>query len=90
MQRDQLRQVAKIWTALCKLIRSQSNKGRIIDSLYFGSFSKTSVMAGDENAPKTYAYCPGPKSVFTLLESAENIKQVPQSVSATIQSVLLT
>ena len=43
-QRDQMRQIAKIWTAMSKLIRSQANKGRIIDTLYFGSFGKSSVM----------------------------------------------
>lgn len=42
--KDQLKQVAKIWTASCKLIRSQCNKDRIIDSLFFGSFGKTSVL----------------------------------------------
>jgi hypothetical protein len=75
-----MRQVAKIWTALSKLIRSQCNKGRIIDSLYFGSFGKTSAMRNDENAPKSYTYCPGPRSVFNLKENEENIKVVSQEV----------
>lgn len=43
-QRDHMRQIARIWTAMSKLIRSQANKGRIIDTLYFGSFGKSSVM----------------------------------------------
>lgn len=47
LQRDQLRLIAKIWTAMNKLIRSQCNKGRIVDSLYFGSFGKSSVMRQD-------------------------------------------
>lgn len=81
LERDQMRQVAKIWTALSKLIRSQCNKGRIIDSLYFGSFGKTSAMRNDENAPKSYTYCPGPRSVFNLKENEENIKVVSQEVS---------
>ena len=66
---------------MSKLIRSQCNKGRIIDSMYFGSFGKTAVMHADVGAPKTYAYCPGPKSAFNLMENAENIKVVPQEVS---------
>ena len=82
LERDQMRQVAKIWTALSKLIRSQCNKGRIIDSLYFGSFGKTSCMRNDENAAKSYTYCPGPRSVFNLKENEENMKVVPQEVSA--------
>ena len=81
VQREQLRTIARIWTALSKLIRSQCNKNRIIDSLYFGSFGKTSVCVGDSSAPNTYSYCPGPRSVFKLIENAENIKQVSQSVS---------
>ena len=83
-QRDQLRTIAKIWTALSKLIRSQCNKNRIIDSLYFGSFGKTLICTDDTNAPNTYSYCPGPRSVFKLLENAENIKQVSQSVSQSL------
>ena len=62
-----MKQVAKIWTALSKLIRSQANKDRIIDSIYFGSFSKTSVMKSQARTAQTYSYCPGPRSVFTLL-----------------------
>jgi len=34
----------------------------------------------DPTAPRTYTYCPGPKSVFRLLENAENIGVVSQSV----------
>ena len=78
---EQLRIVAKIWTALSKLIRSQCNKDRIIDSLFFGSFGKTQVMVDDMQAPKTFSYCPGPKSMFRLTEDAENIASVAQKVS---------
>ena len=76
-----MRQVAKIWTALSKLIRSQVNKGRIIDTLYFGSFGKTTVMKGDQQAGNTYSYCPGPRSVFDLQANSENVKTVSQSIS---------
>ena len=76
-----MRQVAKIWTALSKLIRSQANKGRIIDSLYFGSFGKSSVMHSGADSTttgnaSTYSYCPGPRSVFELIENDQNIKKV--------------
>ena len=79
--REQLRVVAKIWTALNKLIRSQCNKDRIIDSLFFGSFGKTQVVLEDPMASRTYTYCPGPKSLFRLLENAENMGNVSQTVS---------
>lgn len=83
VQKDQMRQAAKIWTALTKLVRNQCNKGRIIDTLYFGSFGKSSIMHGDAGSDKatTFTYCPGPKSIFTLVENTENMKTVPQKVS---------
>ena len=81
-----MRQIAKIWTALSKLIRSQCNKGRVIDSLYFGSFAKTAIMSTDEASAnkKTYSYCPGPRAIFTLLENAENIRHVNQEVNKSV------
>ena len=72
-----MKQIAKIWNAMCKLIRSQANKGRIIDSLYFGSFGKSSVMQSKADAAPTYTYCPGPRSAFKLIENEENMKVVP-------------
>jgi hypothetical protein len=35
-----LRQCRIIWSGYSKFIRSQCNKGRLIDSIYFGSFYK--------------------------------------------------
>ena len=88
--KDQMRLVAKIWTALSKLIRSQASKGRIIDSLFFGSFGKTSVMTEGKSAESTYSYCPGPRSIFNLIENNENIRTVPQTVSKLIFNRFLT
>ena len=77
-----MRQCAKIWTALGKLIRSQCNKGRVIDSLYFGSFAKESIAKGaQDDAGGHYVYCPGPKSIFDLIENSDNIKEISQNVS---------
>ena len=83
-QRRQVRQCAKIWTALGKLIRSQCNKGRIIDSLYFGSFGKETVARGRQDDPNGhYIYCPGPKSIFTLIENSDNFAEIDPYVSLT-------
>lgn len=79
-----MRQVAKIWTALSKLIRSQANKDRIIDSIYFGSFAKTTVMNSSKKLANTYSYCPGPRSIFTLVQNEQNVKSVAQEVSTTV------
>lgn len=75
--------MAKIWTALSKLIRSQANKDRIIDSIYFGSFAKGSTMNPLGPSANSYAYCPGPRSIFTLIANDQNIKTVAQEVSNT-------
>jgi len=72
-----MRQCAKIWTALGKLIRSQCNKGRIIDTLYFGSFAKETVARGrPDDTNGIYIYCPGPKSIFSLIENSDNMREI--------------
>ena len=43
-RRDQMKLGIKIWTAMGKFIRSQCNKGRVIDSLCFGTFAKGSTL----------------------------------------------
>ena len=81
-QRRQMRQCAKIWTALGKLIRSQCNKGRIIDSLYFGSFAKETVARDRQDDPNGhYIYCPGPRSIFKLVENSDNLQEIDPYVS---------
>lgn len=37
-------------------------------------------MLDDLTASRTYTYCPGPKSLFRLLDNAENMNVVPQSI----------
>ena len=77
-----MRQCAKIWTALGKLIRSQCNKGRIVDSLYFGSFGTESAARGMPSDPNGhYIYCPGPRSIFDLVENSDNMSQIDPNVS---------
>ena len=41
-------------------------------------------MHSDVSAAKAYTYCPGPKSVFMLIENGENMKAVSQEVSEEI------
>jgi hypothetical protein len=43
--REQMKLAIKIWTAMGKFIRSQCNKGRVIDSLCFGTFAKGSTLS---------------------------------------------
>ena len=72
-EREQVKQCVRVWTALGKLVRSQTTKGRIIDTLYFGSFAKAASInekAETEDSWGHYIYCPGPKSMFILVENA--------------------
>ena len=74
----------RIWTALAKLIRSQTTKNRIIDTLYFGSFGKATALKKDVDGDGNwgfFCYCPGPRSMFTLVENEQNMRSFSQSVS---------
>ena len=79
-EQDQLKLCMKMWTALNKLLRNQVSKGRVIDTLYFGSFAESRTVNGGEAAEEHYVYCPGPRSIFTLVENSQNLKTIPQSV----------
>ena len=76
-RRDQMKMAIKIWTAVGKFIRSQCNKGRVIDSLCFGTFAKASTIgvSGPE-AENYYVYCTGPNSAFTTTENRENVPDI--------------
>jgi hypothetical protein len=43
-------------------------------------------MNENNNSSSSYAYCPGPRSVFNLLENSENVKKVPQNVSLFLET----
>jgi len=78
-RKDQLKLALKIWTASSKFIKSQCNKGRIVDTLLFGTFSRADAVDNAEGADY-YVYCPGPKALFKLGENKENILDIRQSV----------
>lgn len=73
----------RIWTSLGKFIRSQCNKGRVIDTQTFGTFAKASTIGvtGPES-DNYYVYCTGPNSAFTNQENRENVPDIAQSVLA--------
>lgn len=70
----------KIWTAMGKFIRSQCNKGRVIDSLNFGTFAKASTVKDAQDADSYYVYCSGPNSPFELIKNNQNVTDIDQSV----------
>lgn len=78
-RKDQLKLALKIWTASSKFIKSQCNKGRIVDTLLFGTFARADTIDSSAGADY-YVYCPGPKALFKLGENKENILDIRQSV----------
>lgn len=62
----------KIWAAGNKFIKAQCNKGRIVDTLYFGTFTRADTLDSSAGAD-FYVYCPGPKAIFKLGENRENV-----------------
>jgi len=87
-KREQFKAAMKVWSAMSKFLRSQCNKGRIVDSLYFGTFGKASTIQsrggerdndyGDTDYDDDhYFYCPGPKSIFNIAENRENVTTIP-------------
>jgi hypothetical protein len=76
-RKSQVKLAMKLWLALGKFIRSQCNKDKVVDTLFFGTFAKASVLnKGDDY----YAYCPGPKAVFKLVENRENVADIADSI----------
>ena len=69
-RRDLNKLAIRIWTAIGKFIRSQCNKGRVIDTGCFGTFCKGSILDGRQDSDSYYVYCPGPNSAFTNQENA--------------------
>ena len=72
----------KVWLAVGKFVRSQANKDKVVDTLFFGTFAKSSTAQskGKESNSEHYVYCPGPKAVFKLVENRENVTDIDESI----------
>jgi len=80
-RRDQVKLAIRIWTAVGKFIRSQCNKGRVIDTLNFGTFAKASTIGvTGPDMENYYVYCSGPNSAFTSSENLQNVNDIPQGI----------
>jgi len=65
---------------MCKTLKAQMEvDARVVDSLYFGSFTKASTICGEDNK-NYYVYCPGPKAILKLMENEENYADLPQAL----------
>ena len=89
-RRDQVKLAIRIWTAVGKFIRSQCNKGRVIDTLNFGTFAKASTIGvTGPDMENYYVYCSGPNSAFSTSENLQNVNDIPQGVSSAAQLSLI-
>lgn len=52
-------------------------KGNIVDTLYFGTFTKASTIQGDAG---NFVYCPGPKAALKLIENVDSAIDIPQAL----------
>jgi len=70
-----------VWIAVGKFIRSQANKEKVVDTLFFGTFAKaSSVSESKDTREDHYLYCPGPKAVFKLVENKDNVADIKESI----------
>ena len=44
----------RIWSTYCKFIKSQCNKGKIIDSMFFGLFYQEGMNTSNYNDPSEF------------------------------------
>ena len=71
LRAQQLKIAVKLWQNMCKHIKSLVDQDYVVDTQFFGTFTK---LQGQ------YTYCPGPKAVFKLIENDANIAQIPQLI----------
>jgi hypothetical protein len=64
---------------LCKLLQTQIEKGRVVDTLYFGTFTKASTVSG-QSTQTNFVYCPGPKAILKLIENEDNVSDISQQL----------
>jgi hypothetical protein len=86
---DKLKTCMRIWSGFTKFIRSQCNKERIIDSLFFGTFYKKTA-GGDMKNPYVFV-TDGARNMFNdlkLIKNDENFSEVPPDVSITLINLI--
>lgn len=49
-------------------------KGRIVDTLYYGTFAKASSLSSEGGS--NFVYCPGPKAILKLIENEDNVAEI--------------
>ena len=85
--RDQVKLAIRIWTTVGKFVRSQCNRGRVVDTNCFGTFARAGTLGAQDD--DYFVYCAGPNSAFTNKENRENISDIAQSVSSLLKLIIL-
>ena len=79
---DKLKMCMRIWSGFTKFIRSQCNKERVIDSLFFGTFYKKDSQSETKN-PYVFV-TDSSRNAFNDMkvnQNEENLSEVPAEVS---------
>jgi|TARA_B110000305_G_C19406914_1_gene623273 hypothetical protein len=74
---DAIRMCMRIWSGFSKFIKSQCNKDRVIDTLFFGSF----YLGDGEYVYVSEGKGQGAFGEFKLLPNSQNEHEVPMNVS---------
>lgn len=84
---ESLKTCLRIWSGYTKYIRSQCNKGRIIDSLHLGTFYRDGSNDYSLSDPtRKYVFVLGGKgnpllNEFKVRTNAENIMEIPEDLA---------
>lgn len=62
-----------MWQNFCKSLTTSMDKGQIVDSQFYGTFTKAATV---KEGAQGYVYCPGAKSSFKLVENDENYREI--------------
>lgn len=54
------------------------DKGRVVDTLYYGTFAKAATLSSE--AGSNFVYCPGPKAILKLVENEDNVAEMAQAL----------
>lgn len=86
-QRELCKEFLKIWSATTKYIKSQCDKGRLIDTMYFGQFFQA------EGAEGVYVHVPSSDMLVLnkvkFKTNDENQLKVPSNVRFQIKYIFL-
>ena len=76
---NQMRQAQRVWKEMSKQLAALIDEDKVVDTQFFGSFTKATVATGNPNR-KNIVYCPGPRAVLKLTVNEDNIPDLSQQI----------